>query len=173
MSQSVEPFDPARHKRGRFSSGVASIDNYLKLTARKHQAANVAAIFVIADGADGIIGYYALKATQIDASELGGAVDAKLVARHSEVPATLLSMLGVDQSFQGQGIGKMLLADALRRSLAASKLVASQCIVLDVLDDSDAARRAAFYQALGFAPCTVSGKARMYLTMKDAAASLG
>jgi ribosomal protein S18 acetylase RimI-like enzyme len=82
-------------------------------------------------------------------------------------------MLGVDQSFQGQGIGKMLLADALRRGLAASKLVASQCIVLDVLDDADVARRAAFYQALSFAPCTVSGKARMYLTMKDAAASLG
>ena len=173
MSQSVEPFDPARHKRGRFSSGVASIDNYLKLTARKHQTANVAAIFVIADKEDEIIGYYALKAAQIDASELGGAVDAKLVARHSEVPATLLSMLGVDQSFQGQGIGRMLLADALRRSLAASKLVASQCIVLDVLDDADAARRAAFYAALGFSPCTVSGKARMYLTMKDVETSLG
>jgi hypothetical protein len=56
MSQSVEPFDPARHMRGAFSSGVASIDNYLKLTARKHQAANVAAIFVIADGAEEIIG---------------------------------------------------------------------------------------------------------------------
>ena len=112
---------------------------------------------------------------QIDASELGGAIDAKLVARHSEVPATLLSMLGVDQSFQGQGIGKMLLADALRRSLAASKLVASQCIVLDVLDDADAvqfARRAAFYEALGFTSCAISGKARMYLTMKDAEASL-
>lgn len=167
MSQSVEPFDPARHQRVRFSSGVSAIDNYLKLTARKHQAANIAAIFVIADGADEIIGYYALKAAQIDASELGGAVDAKLMARHSEVPATLLSMLGVDQSLQGRGIGKMLLADALRRSLAASKLVASQCIVLDVLDDAEAARRAAFYTALGFAPCTVSGRARMYLTMKD------
>jgi GNAT superfamily N-acetyltransferase len=172
MSQSVEPFDPARHKRGEFSSGVASIDNYLKLTARKHQDANIAAVFVIVDEAEEIIGYFALKAMQIDASELGGAIDAKLVARHREVPATLLSMLGVDQSYQGQGIGKMLLADALRRSLAASKLVASQCIVLDVLDDADAARRAAFYEALGFAPCTVSGKARMYLTMKDAAASL-
>ena len=52
MSQSVEPFDPARHRRGQFSSGVSSIDNYLKLTARKHQAANVAAVFVIADDAD-------------------------------------------------------------------------------------------------------------------------
>ena len=43
----------------------------------------------------------------------------------------------------------MLLADALRRSLAASKLVASQCIVLDVLDDADSARRAAFYDSAG------------------------
>ena len=156
MSQSVEPFDPARHQRVGFSSGVASIDNYLKLTARKHQEANIAAIFVIADDTGEIIGYYALKAAQIDASELGGAVGAKLMARHSEVPATLLSMLGVDRPFQGQGIGKMLLADALRRSLAASKLVASQCIVLDVLDDADAARRAAFYAARGFTPCTVA-----------------
>jgi ribosomal protein S18 acetylase RimI-like enzyme len=84
-------------------------------------------------------------------------------------------MLGVDQSYQGQGIGKALMADAMRRSLAASKLVASQCIVLEVLNDGDEAqfaRRAAFYQALGFALCAISGRARMYLTMKDVERSL-
>jgi ribosomal protein S18 acetylase RimI-like enzyme len=175
MYRSVEPFDPARHKRVGFNSGIASIDNYLKLTARKHQDANIATVFVLADETEAVIGYNALKSMHIDASELGGSRHAKLFARFSEVPATLLSMLGVDQFFQGQGIGKMLLADALRRSLAASKLVASHCIVLDILKDGNEAqfaRRAALYQRLGFKSCAISGQSRMYVTMSDIAASL-
>jgi GNAT superfamily N-acetyltransferase len=172
MPQSVEPFDPARHRRANFSSGVASIDNYLKLTAKKLSAAHAAAIFIIAEEGGEIIGYYALSAISIDASETSADKNSKLFTHYGSVPATLLSMLGVDQRWQGQGIGKLLLADALRRSLAASREVGSFCVVLDVLEDENMAKRLALYAGLGFRRCDTETGVRMFLTMVDLGASL-
>ena len=173
MPLSVEPFDPARHKRGNFASGVASIDNYLKLTAKKLASAHAAAIFVIADQAGDIIGFYALSAISIDASETNTEKNSKLFTRFSRVSATFLSMLGVDQKWQGQGIGKMLLADALRRSLAASREVGSFCVVLDVLEDENTEKRLALYAGLGFRRCDTQTGVRVFVTMGDLGASLG
>lgn len=173
MPLSVEPFDPARHKRGDFASGVASIDNYLKLTAKKLSAAHAAAIFVVADEAGGIIGYYALCAISIDASETSADKNSRLFTDDGSVPATLLSMLGVDQKWQGQSIGRLLLADALRRSLAASREVGSFCVVLDVLEDWNMAKRLALYAGLGFRRCDTQTGVRMYVTMGDLGVSLG
>ena len=172
MPLSVEPFDPARHKRGDFVSGVASIDNYLKLTAKKLASAHAAAIFVIVDEAGDVIGFYALSAISIDASETSAEKNSKLFTRFAAVPATLLSMLGVDQKWQGQGLGKMLLADAMRRSLAASREVGSFCVVLDVLEDENMEKRVALYAGLGFRRCDTQTGVRMYVTMGDLGASL-
>lgn len=170
MPQSVEPFDPARHIRDGFSSGVASVDNYLKLTARKLSAAHATAVFVIADGENKIVGFYALASISIDASEIGSTKTDKLFGRFNAVPATLIAMLGVDHCWQGQGVGKMLLADALRRAHAASLQVGSYCVVLDVLDDGKpeaVAKRIALYAGMGFRRCDADTRIRMFLTMRD------
>ena len=172
MPQSVEPFDPARHRREGFSSGVASVDNYLKLTARKLAAAHAAAVFVIADENSAIVGFYALMSVSIDASDIGTAKSHKLFGKFGAVPATLIAMLGVDQNWQGQGVGKMLLADALRRSYAASKEVGSHCLVLDVLEDKDFEKRARLYEGLGFRRMATAKGVRMYVTMGDLEESL-
>ena len=34
---SIEPFEPARHERAEFACGVARLDNFLRLSARKQQ----------------------------------------------------------------------------------------------------------------------------------------
>jgi ribosomal protein S18 acetylase RimI-like enzyme len=170
MLLSVESFDPARHQRSDFQSGTASVDNFLKLTAKKLSAAHAAAIFVVADENGAIVGYYALSSITIDASETSATKDNKLFGRFGAVPATLLSFLGVDHRWQGQGLGRMLLADALRRSFTASKQVGSFCIVLDVLDDGDAAtfsKRLALYESIGFRRCDTDKSVRMFLTMRD------
>jgi ribosomal protein S18 acetylase RimI-like enzyme len=176
MPPSVEPFDPARHKRGDFQSGTASVDNFLKLTAKKLAGAHAAAVFVVADSEDNIVGYYALTAIIVDASDISADKASKLFGRFGAVPATLMSFLGVDQRWQGQGIGKMLLADALRRSLAASRQVGSFCVVLDVLDDGDPEKlekRVELYEGVGFRRCDTDRDARMFLTMRDIEANLG
>jgi GNAT superfamily N-acetyltransferase len=127
-------------------------------------------VFVVADSEDNIVGYYALTAITVDASDISADKASKLFGKFGAVPATLLSFLGVDQRWQGQGIGKMLLADALRRSLAASRQVGSFCVVLDVLDDGDPrkfAKRLAPYEGVGFRRCDTDKGVRMFLPMRD------
>lgn len=167
MPQNVEPFDPSRHKRDGFSSGNANVDNYLKLTARKLADAHAAAVFVIADKDNSIVGFYALASISVDVSEIGTPKSRKLFGHFNAVPATLIAMVGVHQSWQGQGVGKMLLADALRRSLAASKQVGSFCVVLDVFEDDDTTSRIKLYEGVGFRRCVTAKGLRMYLTMAD------
>ena len=170
MLSNVEAFDPLRHHRNEFASGTVSIDNYLKLSAKKLSKANAAAVFVIALPDGRIAGFYALSSIQINASDTSITKDNPLFGKFNAVPATLLSMLGVDINWQKRGLGKLLLADALRRSFAASQQVGSYCVILDVLNDGNQnalEKRLSFYERFGFRRCDTSSGIRMFLTMTD------
>jgi predicted N-acetyltransferase YhbS len=58
----------------------------------------------------------------------------------------LIGRLAVATDRQGQRLGAVLLADALRRALASAETVGSSMIVVDALDDG----AASFYAAHGF-----------------------
>ncbi|WP_445737081.1 GNAT family N-acetyltransferase [Mariniflexile sp.] len=75
------------------------------------------------------------------------------------MPTTLLGPLAVNNRFQKQGVGKLLLVDALKRSYKISKSIASFAVVVDPIDE-DAER---FYAKYGFIKLPDSGK--MFLTM--------
>jgi ribosomal protein S18 acetylase RimI-like enzyme len=62
------------------------------------------------------------------------------------VPAILIGRLAVDRRYRGQGLGRLLLVDALLRSLAISRQVGAMAVVVDAKDD--AAR--SFYEQYGF-----------------------
>ena len=54
---------------------------------------------------------------------------------------------------QGQGLGRILLADALRRTALISEELGIAVVILDVLEDGDKtaiAKRLRFYDAMGF-----------------------
>jgi ribosomal protein S18 acetylase RimI-like enzyme len=61
----------------------------------------------------------------------------------------------------------MLLAEALRKAVAAGEVAAARLIVVDAVDD----RAAAFYQRYGFIR-TPENPLRFYRRMKDVRASL-
>jgi len=67
--------------------------------------------------------------------------------------------LAIDNRFQGKGIGKLLLLDALRRSCEISESIGSFAVVVDPIDE-DAER---FYDKYGFIKLPASGK--MFLPM--------
>jgi ribosomal protein S18 acetylase RimI-like enzyme len=83
------------------------------------------------------------------------------------VGMVLLGRLAVDQSQQGRGIGAMLLAEALRRAVAAGEVAAARLIVVDAVDED----AAAFYQRYGFVR-TPENPLRFYRGTKDVRASL-
>ena len=100
---------------------------------------------------------------------------AKGAPRHGSVPGAYLSMVGVDRSVQGHGLGRALVVDALRRVEAASRTIGIKAVVLDVIDDGGAEafmRRMRFYGQLGFVSFP-SRPARMFIAMATVRAALG
>ncbi len=60
--------------------------------------------------------------------------------------ATLIGRLAVSKDRQGQRLGAVLLADALRRAFESASTVGSSMVVVDALDEA----AAGFYAAHGF-----------------------
>jgi len=69
----------------------------------------------------------------------------------------LLGRLAVDRRHHGIGLGRALVADALRRSLAARRLVGARALLVHAIDQ----RAAAFYRSLGFRPSPLSATTLM------------
>lgn len=149
----IELLEPARHDRGSFSCGAVRLDNFLKRTARKHQAGSFSRVWVASDGRSSqILGFYALNAHSLKGSNLPKGLT-RGAPRHGDIPAVYLSMIAVDRRQQGQGIGLILLADALARAASAAEQIGIKAVVLDVIEDGGkelTEKRRAFYSAMGF-----------------------
>jgi GNAT superfamily N-acetyltransferase len=134
-----------KHDRAAFSCGVAELDDYLKRRAGQDVRRRIARVFVCTeDGSDVVLGFYTLSALAIDVSSLPEP-QARKLPRHP-IPAALIGRLAVDRSAQGTGLGRLLLADAIQRTLGASEQVAMHAIVVDA--KNEAAHQ--FYQVHGF-----------------------
>ncbi len=148
----IQPFDPKAHDRTAFSCGVPQIDNYLKLTAKKGSKADVVRVWVIVATDNKIAGFYGINMHAIDVKEMPAAY-AKKAMKHGTLPAAFIAMIGVDETQQGNGIGSVLMADALSRIARVSNDIGTCVVVLDVFDDGDAdtvARRKTYYEEFGF-----------------------
>lgn len=99
-----------------------------------------------ADSANTIMGYYTLSAGSISVADLPLVLKQRLP--NYPVPIALLGRLAVDKNYQGQGLGSILLADAIQRVEQASEILAVYAIVVDALNLS----AAEFYRQFGFIP---------------------
>lgn len=74
-------------------------------------------------------------------------------------------MIAVDHRHRNQGLGRILLADALERAVSVSDQVGLKAVVLDVIEDGGqeiTKRRYKFYTAMGFQPLP-SRPSRMFI----------
>lgn len=140
-------FEPlGSHQRDTFSCGAESLDRYFRQQAGQDLRRNLAVPYVLVDtSADVVAGYYTLSNLSIVPASILQSMAAR-VGRYQAIPAILLGRLAVDQRYQGQGLGKMLLMDALFRALEISFRTGAWAVVVDAIDDS--AR--AFYERYGF-----------------------
>lgn len=145
MSQTVL-LDKDRHDRKRFDCGVDALNNFLQLQANQQHKKDQARTYVIEDLArpNHIVGFYTLSMNKVDLSELPG----KYAGRNDYVIGGLIARLGVDHRYQKQGIGGLLLVDALFRLLQASEISGFPVITVDAKDGV-----AEFYLKYGFQPC--------------------
>jgi predicted GNAT family N-acyltransferase len=140
----IEPLGK-KHDRAAFSCGQDSLDQYLKNQAGQSVGKNLAAVFVLTPDGKKIAGYYTLSSYAVKLDEIPEEIARKLTRMH-EVPATLLGRLARSIEFRGQGIGEILLVDALKRAVQNSMHVASWAVIVDVKD----AEAAEFYKCYGF-----------------------
>lgn len=137
----------AHHDRAAFTCGVDSMDDYLRMYAGQDARRRASGVFVLVDQKElaCILGYYTLAATSLPHGEVPQAAR-KHLPRYPLVSATLVGRLAVATSRQGQGLGALLIADAMRRAYASARHVGSSMVVVDAIDE----RAAAFYAANGF-----------------------
>lgn len=111
-----------------------------------------------------ILGYYTLAATALEPGAIPPAAT-KHVPRYPLVSATLIGRLAIASSMQGQGLGGILLTDALQRAHASASVIGSTMVVVDALDES-AAR---FYEHFGFVRLTDAPRLILPMRTIDAA----
>ena len=142
----IEPLGK-KHDRAAFSCGISELDRYLARQAGQDVRRRISRVFVCtAEGTDTVLGFYTLSALAIDLSSLPEELSRKL-PRHP-VPCALIGRLAIDQSVRGHGLGRMLLADAIKRTMSASGILAIHAVIVDA--KNNAAKQ--FYEGFGFAP---------------------
>ena len=130
----IEPLG-GKHNRTAFSCGVQALDRYLQKQAGQDVSKRAAAVFVTTPDGATIAGFYTLSAHLVNLADLPENI-AKKLPRYPNVPATLLGRLAVSENFHDQGIGELLLLDALKRALGNTREVASAVVVVDAKDEN-------------------------------------
>jgi ribosomal protein S18 acetylase RimI-like enzyme len=160
-------FEPlsGRHDRSNFQCGASALDAWFRTRAGQDQRRNVARVFVALDER-GIVGFYSLSMFTLTVDDLPPDLARKL-PKYNALPAALIGRLARHVRARGQGLGELLLADAIARVLVAAESVAALAIVVDAKDDP----AIAFYRTFGFVqfPATPN---RLFLLADTAAAAL-
>lgn len=155
----------ADHDRAGFTCGVESLDRYLKTQASQDLRRKANAVFVLTatEVPASILGYYTLCAMALSQGQVPEAAR-KHIPRYPLVSATLIGRLAIAKEKQGQRLGSILLADALRRSYGNAETVGSSMVIVDALDEGSAD----FYASYGF--IRLPNSARLIIPMRSIAA---
>ncbi len=145
----------SNHRKKEFSCGKEMLDHYLQKQANQDIKRKLSACFVLNDEETNLLkGYYTLANNIIPQNLIPVKFQKKLPKSYTSIPTTLLGRLAIDNRYQGKGIGKLLLIDALMRSYEISKSIGSFAVIVDPLDE-DAEK---FYDKYGFISLPDSGK---------------
>lgn len=154
-----------RHDRRAFASGVPAFDKWFRERATQDQRRRITQVFVALDE-QGIVGFYSLSMFTLTLESLPEGLARKL-PKYDAIPAGLIGRLARHERAKGSGVGDLLVADAVKRILAAADSVAAYAIVVDAKDD----RAARFYESHGFISLP-SRPNRLFLLTETAAAAL-
>jgi GNAT superfamily N-acetyltransferase len=154
------------HDRAGFRCGVDELDDWFRKRASQDDRRNVARVFVALDD-EGVAGFYSLSAFTLSIDEVPEDL-AKKIPRHDRIPAALIGRLARDEKRRNQGMGELLVADAIRCILGASEKIAVFAIIVDAKNDA----ASGFYQSFGFAPFPSNSK-RLFMLTSTAVAAMG
>ena len=152
------------HQIGDFSSGIVSLDEWLKRRALANQATGASRTYVVCEG-DRAVGYFALAAGSVDVASAPGRFRRNMP---DPIPVVVLARLAVDRALQGQGLGRAMVRDAAKRVVHAADTIGIRGIIVHAISDD----AKAFYLALGFEPSPIEPMTLM-VTLADIRKSPG
>lgn len=146
-----------------FTSGVESLDHWLKHRALKNQATGASRTFVLCEGPS-VRAYYALASSAVIVDAAPGRFRRNMP---DPIPVVVLGRLAVDQSLQGRGLGRALVRDAGLRVIQAADTIGIRGMIVHALS----AEAKSFYERIGFEPSPIDPMMLM-VTLADLKASL-
>jgi predicted GNAT family N-acyltransferase len=160
VSFEVEELDSKRHDRAGFDCGNEILNRYLGSLAIQHRLKGIATTFVLIDSDQPtrILGYYTLSAATLSLEKLTDA-DRKGLPAYP-IPAVRIGRLAGAASKRGQGLGEMLLQNAVKRILQARSTLGVYAVVVEAKDSSTEA----FYRKYGFRLCDTKSR-QLYLPL--------
>ena len=152
----IEQLDPKRHDRAAFDCGVDALNRYLETLAVQHRTKGISTTFVLVETNQPrkVLGYYGLSAAAIRFEQLLPA-DRKGLPGYP-IPAVRIGRLAVSISSRGQGLGELLLQNAIKRVLATRNTLGVCAVVVEAKD----AAAESFYKKYGFRLCDFESRQR-------------
>jgi len=134
----------AKHERAKFDCGTDVLNRYLQLRAGQDQRKRYAVCFVAVDDSnERVAGFYTLSSGSVDLDRLPDNV-AKRLPRYPVAPIVIMGRLAVDKDYQGSGLARSLLVDAIQKVRELN--VGAFALAVDAKDDNSEA----FYRHHGF-----------------------
>ncbi|MGA2119075.1 MAG: GNAT family N-acetyltransferase [Bryobacteraceae bacterium] len=154
----VEKLRPG-HPIEDFDCGREKLNRYLLRYAWSNQQAGAAQTYIGLAG-DTVVGYHTLAVGQVSREQAPERLT-KGLARHP-VPIMLLARMAVDRRWQGQGVGKALLRDAMLRTLQAAEIAGIRAFAVHAKDE----KARGFYQKFDFIP-SPADPMHLFVLLKD------
>lgn len=154
----------AAYELDAFDCGNDDLNSWLRRHALASEKADLARTALAVDN-DIVVGYMSLTTGSVRPEDAPKRL-ARGMPRYP-IGTILIGRLAVDLRYEGQRLGSRLLAEALRRAVAASDAAAARLVVVDAIDDA----AAAFYRRWGFIDAPDNPR-RLYLKMSDVRASI-
>ncbi len=153
----------SRHDRAAFDCGEPALNDYLQRYSTQNQKQGLSTTHIMEQKDGGaIIGYFSLSVGSIQPEELP-INETKRIPRYVDRPPILhLTRLAVDKHYRGQGMGGLLLTEALLMCHSVQDIAGFTAIIVDAKHD----KAKAFYLHYGFIP-TVDAELRLFMTKKQ------
>lgn len=121
-------------QRDSFDCGYSALNDYLKKYARQNHNKGIAKTFVAipASGRLKVDGYYTVNSSVIEYESMPDSFKRGIPAY--PIPAVLIGKLAVDKPVHGQGLGRELLVNALKRAVRASQEIGIFAVRVDAID---------------------------------------
>ena len=164
----IATLDKKKHDRSKFDCGDNSLNNYLKNTSGQHDEKHLSRTFVLVSeqSPTEIKGYYSLALCTVEFKDVPASI-AKKYPNNTLFHCALIGRLAVKKNLQGQGLGSILLIDAVKKAVHSSMEIPTPMIIVDAKND----RAKKLYQDMGFEEFPHI-RNRLMMPMTDAIAML-